>query len=183
MSSIKALSRKSELKVVPEYLLTRSATAESMRPQTVIEKFRSDQNAEKTIEELLLEDILHNTVVRSSQLSPFMTKFAPRFFAAHDVAVTSKFPDKRLLKGQFHSYTKLAHRVNTARSDISRKMSVRKITADYSNRQNSDNTGFEEWMASQMPSEKGKTEIELSCRELRQKSEQNLPRKISLYYL
>jgi hypothetical protein len=49
---------------------------------------------EQTAEEKILDDEQYSSIFKSSQLSPFMDKFATKLFTSHAVSVPVRFPDQ-----------------------------------------------------------------------------------------
>ncbi len=99
MSSLKALSTKANnMKSVTSLGTLSNSTGPGSPltdlPQTNYAKIPG----ERTVEEILLEDAPYSCMVRSSQLSPFMNKFAAKLFTSHDVAISSRLPDKQYSK-------------------------------------------------------------------------------------
>jgi len=192
---MKALSSKINLQTTRDKaILSQSTTHESPLPNLPARKKSTADNYsypintvltfEKTVEEIIAEDDHYNCIVKSSQLSPFMTRFAAKAFTVHDVAITAKLPDKRYMKGcsrLFQEYSRLANQVATNRKEsLTLTQNMGKVLSEYESiRQSKVDKIFEQWMKNQMPSEKGKRVLEHAIKEIRYRTDLKMERAIS----
>eukprot|EP01022_Parablepharisma_sp_SALTPOND_P033191 TRINITY_DN88280_c0_g1_i1.p1 TRINITY_DN88280_c0_g1~~TRINITY_DN88280_c0_g1_i1.p1 ORF type:complete len:629 (+),score=81.13 TRINITY_DN88280_c0_g1_i1:47-1888(+) len=174
MSSLKALSSKVNLQTTRERFASQSTAIESPQVQQPQLEEYAKIPSEKTTEEVLFEDLPYSCTVRSSQLSPFMTKFAPKLFTGHDVAITAKLPDKRYMKGSkrlFQAYSAFIHKAETITTKNSNAQSTVKHFDYETIRKQKLDRNFEKWVKSVKLSEKAQEELDIAFKTLRTRTD------------
>ena len=173
ISSIKALSKRSSMNIltpISTYTVSDLRAPEEDNPNSKIDNYIEG----KTTEEILMENLPHNDVVWSSQLSPFMTTFSKKFFDKHNVTITSHLPDKRYVKGVkglFQRSASLAQRETTHKGlNNNIKRNTREIEHK-SLQQNKMEKRFDNWIKFPMENPKTIKEFEVTSKELRYKGE------------
>ena len=165
---MKALSSKATL-------LRPMSQTTTLRTPEIFQEQRDDDLAiseGKTTEEILLEDHTYSTIVQSSQLSPFMTKFAAKLFTPHNVAITTKLPEKRFIKGSkklFQEYNLLAKKTLMTNSNHGRAQTTTKAMDHELLRLNRMEKRFERWMKQPIMTERARNEFDMGCKELKAK--------------